>query len=456
MAHDAPVTFTVLLGALVIAGVVAAVWRGWDVRLVLLLAGLALGVLAGQPQVVVRRFFTTLVAEEFVVPICCAMGFAHALRRTGCDLHLVHLLVGPLRRARPLLIPGAVVVGFVVNVPIISQTSAAATMGAVMVPLLRAAGVSAPMAGATLLLGTSVGGELLNPGAPEFRTVVRDSAALGLSVTGADCVHAVLPLAMVQLMVVTLVFWAVARRMEAAEAVCVEEPPAVVRVSWLRAAVPLLPLALLVAAGPPFEVLRVPREWLVAPGAEGVGNPFESRLIGAAMVIGTVVAALANREAARDVAGEFFLGAGYAYAHIISIIVAASCFGDGVKLLGLPVLISALAAAVPALLVPMAGLFGVGLAALSGSGMAATQSLFGLFVEPGVRLGIPPTLVGAVVALGAAAGRTMSPFAAVALMSASLTGTRAGDLARRVALPLLVGIAVVLTVAAVRVAFGWV
>lgn len=91
-------------------------------RLSLLPAGLVLGGLVGQAALVVRRFFSTLVAEEFLILICTAMGFAHVLRETGCDRHLCRCLTAPLRRARTLLVPGAVVVGFLVNIPIISQT----------------------------------------------------------------------------------------------------------------------------------------------------------------------------------------------------------------------------------------------------------------------------------------------------------------------------------------------
>jgi hypothetical protein len=54
---------------------------------------------AGQPATVVRTFLTTLSREQFVLPICSAMGFAYVLRHTGCDQHLVRLLVEPVRRA---------------------------------------------------------------------------------------------------------------------------------------------------------------------------------------------------------------------------------------------------------------------------------------------------------------------------------------------------------------------
>jgi DcuC family C4-dicarboxylate transporter len=79
--------------------------------------------------------------------------------------------------------------------------------------------------------------------------------------------------------------------------------------------------------------------------------------------------------------------------------------------------------------------------------MASTQSLYGFFVDPARQLGIDPVLVGAVVSVGAAAGRTMSPVAAVTLMCATLTETDPLDLVRRVALPLLLGIAAVIIMA---------
>src|SRR5207248_686812 len=118
------------------------------------------------PMGILRIFLITLTSERFVVPICSALGFAYVLRHTECDQHLVHLLVRPLRRFRLFLIPGAILVGVIVNIPVVSQTSTAVCIGAVLVPLLRAARISPATVGAALLLGSSLGGELLNPGAP--------------------------------------------------------------------------------------------------------------------------------------------------------------------------------------------------------------------------------------------------------------------------------------------------
>jgi C4-dicarboxylate transporter, DcuC family len=167
-----------LAAVLAVCGAVVLVVRGWDVRLVLLAAALATAAASdavrGQPAAlptVVQNFLATFSNEKFVVPICSAMGFAYVLRHTGCERHLVLLLTAPLRRVRGLLVPGVVLVGFLVNIPVISQTSTAVCIGPVVVPLMRAAGYSFATIGACLLLGASVGGELLNPGAPELLTV---------------------------------------------------------------------------------------------------------------------------------------------------------------------------------------------------------------------------------------------------------------------------------------------
>src|ERR1700730_2575224 len=102
---------TLVLGLLIIVAAVVAVIRRVDVRLALLLAAFALGIVAGDPAPILRTFLATLSNEQFVVPICSAMGFAYVLRHTQCDQHLVRLLTRPLRYAKLVLWPGGVVAG---------------------------------------------------------------------------------------------------------------------------------------------------------------------------------------------------------------------------------------------------------------------------------------------------------------------------------------------------------
>jgi DcuC family C4-dicarboxylate transporter len=133
--------------------------------------------------------------------------------------------------------------------------------------------------------------------------------------------------------------------------------------------------------------------------------------------------------------------------------VAATTFGEGVRVVGIDKALHRAVDAFPALLIPLV----VGSSALfawvCGSGIAATQSLFGFFIVPAQNQGIDPVGIGSLVSLASASGRTMSPVAAVSIISSSLTKTETFTLARRVALPLLAGL-VALVIA--RLVFpGW-
>ncbi len=431
--------FAVLtLACLIIVAAVVAVARGIDVRLALLAAAFALAGLRGDVSPIVAKFLSTFSDQQYVVPICTAMGFAYVLKHTGCDQHLVQLLTRPLRSARLFLIPGVVLVGFLVNIPVISQTSTAVCIGAVVVPLMRAARLSSVTIGASILLGASIGGELLNPGAPELNTIAKQ-----LNISPTEIVPSVVPLIFPHLALATLIFWMIClrgeRKADPANTAMEPQPPAF-RVNLLRAFVPIVPLVLLFLAGPPLNAIQIPTNWVAA-----TGSAYATRLIGLAMLIGVLAAALANPWVVRGVPKAFFEGAGYAFAEVISLIVTASCFGKGIQLVGFAKLIGEGIEHAPGLLIPVAGFVPLLFGALSGSGMASTQSLYGFFVEPARSLGTNPTDVGVVVSIGAAAGRTMSPVAAVALMAARLTGSNSFDLARRVALPLLISVAAIIT-----------
>jgi DcuC family C4-dicarboxylate transporter len=463
----------------IVIAAIAFIIRGRDVRLVLIGSSLAIAAVADCASgrtlalaAVTREFVATFSNEKFVVPICAAMGFAYVLRHTGCERHLVLLLVAPLRRVKWLLVPGVIGVGFLVNIPVISQTSTAVCIGPVVVPLMRAAGYSMATIGACLLLGASVGGELLNPGAPELLTVFNKTG-----VSTQRQVSEYLPkLVFTQLAVSALAAWLLSRWWErgattiepAAQARDESQPLLALRapdqglesISYLKAMVPLVPLVLLFLAGPPFDVLHVPQNWLVNRPPEGtaaalVGAPaawaaehkadgsYSSRLIGLAMLVGVFVALAVSRGKLRDGAKQFFDGAGYGFANIVSLIVSATCFGKAIESAGLAAALGRLIADAPGLLQPLAALVPLAFAALSGSGMASTQSLYGFFYEPAKLAGFDETAIGSLVALGSAAGRTMSPVAAVTLMCGTLTQTNPFTLAKRVAVPLLIGITVV-------------
>ncbi len=429
---------------------VLIVTRGADVRVALFAAALAIAGVTGTVTPVVREFLGTFSNEKFVVPICTAMGFAYVLKHTGCERHLVLLLVKPLRHARWLLVPGVVAVGFLVNVPVISQTSTAVCLGPVVIPLMRAAGYSMVTIGACLLLGVSVGGELLNPGAPELLTVFDKT---GVPPTE-QARRYLPPVVLTQFAVSATVLWLLTRWWErgtraGATSEPVLEPPAdepPERINLLKAMVPLVPLGLLFASGlpAPYNLFEVPEAWVTLPKGGQRDPAYGSRLIGLAMLVGVGAAMAATPFKSRACVKQFFDGAGYGFANIISLIVTANCFGAAIRESELAAELGRVIRTFPRLLEPLAAFVPLAFAAVSGSGMASTQSLYGFFHSPAVALGLDPTAVGALVSVGSAAGRTMSPVAAVVLMCASLTGTRPIDLVKRVAPPLVIGLVVVI------------
>ncbi|MGH7569642.1 MAG: hypothetical protein ACREL9_11885 [Gemmatimonadales bacterium] len=93
----------IVVTLLIVTATIVALVRRVEVRLVLLGAGALMALVAGQPLATFDTFTRAMVAA-MVAPICAAMGFAAVMSATGCDRHLVHLLLAPVRRVRG---PGA-------------------------------------------------------------------------------------------------------------------------------------------------------------------------------------------------------------------------------------------------------------------------------------------------------------------------------------------------------------
>jgi DcuC family C4-dicarboxylate transporter len=473
----------------VIIVAVVLLFRRAEVRLVLLTASAVLFALAGRLPDVVLNMAAELSNAKTVIPICASMGFAFVLRLTECDKHLVQFLLRPLDRsfARALLIPGAIVAGYIVNMAIVSQSGAAAIVGSIAVPLLLRKGISRVTAGSLLLLGTSMGGELFNPGAVETVTLAKLT-----NISPVLLAQRSIPLNLLACTTALLVYWRFAvlweRKHRAIEDAPVpmgshgeienaasqgaqaispvnpaagddiraprgihDEPPLqddtsvssdiTFQVNPVKAIVPFIPLALL------FGATHIP---LLMPFHDHV-------TILVAMLIGSIAAALSSPKEAGKLASAFFEGTGFAYAHIISVTVCATLFAQGIIANGLVQrLVGGLAARPgPALLASLT--LPWGLAALSGSGAGSASSMMTALVPGAAPMHLNPGQMGILTAMGSHFGRTMSPAAAVAILCATLvspTGTSDRDrgsmtltLAKRVAIPLFIG-GIVLYVAA--------
>lgn len=408
--------------------VTALVAAGLDVRLVLLLGALPLFLATGTMPRMLGKMVAEMANPATVVPIGAAMGFAFVLRTTGCDRHLVELLLVPIRRVRPLLIPGGIAAGYLINTTIVSQAGTASVLGPILLPLLRAGGLAPAHAGAVLLLGASMGGELFNPGAVEMRKLA-DLTGLG----GPELIRRSAGLNLAACSAALLTFWVMAigrgrlKPIPSSEGRPPDQPDRPpFRVNVFKAVVPILPLAILM--GDPLLGARSPLHAIEGP----------PRIL-AAMLIGIIAAGLTTPGSIRTMAPAFFEGAGYAYHHVISLIVAASTFAEGIRLSGLIAMVIRAIASWPNFAMAAGMIAPWSLAVVSGTGIAPAVAVMEFFVPAANAMGLDPVRLGTVSSLGAHFGRTMSPAAAVVMVCSTLAGARAAELIRQVAPPLLVG-----------------
>ena len=408
--------------------------REVDVRLVLFGAGLTLTLLVWKPLVVFDVFLAEMGNGKTIGPICTAMGYAYVLRATGCDRAMVRLLLSPVKRARWLLIPGGCVVGFVTNIAITSQTAVAAAVGPILVPLMLAAGYSPVAAAATLLLGCSGGGSLYNPGDADLVAIHEASKApMKLAL---DAMF--LPLLSGFLTAVT-VFTMVENRGGRAAVAPPENTPDDVVQPWWKALLPPLPVVAIFVMMPGVFFPTLP-----APFEKGL--PVSHAMIGA-----TIVVLLLCRGEVSQLAKKFCEGLGYAYANIITLIVTASCFIAGLTEVGLTDRFVKLVAGVGWTAKLAAGAITGLLAIIAGTGIGPSVA-FSKAVLPTLRdTNLAGALdLGALAAIAATFGRTMSPVAAVVIFCATFGNAKTIALIKHTAVPLLAGFVVALGVVIAR------
>jgi DcuC family C4-dicarboxylate transporter len=418
--------------------VVVLVARRVDVRLALLVGSLPLFAIAGGLASMLNKMAFEMANPATVVPICAAIGFAFVLRWTGCDHELVRLLMRPLRKVRALLVPGGIAAGYVINTTIVSQAGTAAVVGPVLIPLLRAAGLGPKTAGAVLLLGSSMGGELFNEGAVEVRKLAELTGHSSRQVITKSA-----PLNLLSAAAALAGFWLLTLRRQRRQLEPNDPPGASAGAPTDRGE---LPINVIKAIVPVLPILLLAVDARIGPNPVTQNLPGPGRIL-AAMLIGVVAAGLTSLEKAGGLASAFFEGAGYAYTHVISLIVAASTFAEGLRQSGLIGLLIQALVPWPAVALITATGSAWALAFVAGTGIAPAVAIMEFFVPAAGELGIDPTRLGALAAIGAHFGRTMSPAAAVVAVSAGLSDSQPADLIRRVALPLFLGGVVVLVAA---------
>jgi DcuC family C4-dicarboxylate transporter len=407
----------------------AAIIRKAEVRLALLTGGLVMAVLSWKLQAFSEAFTNSMTVAGLISVILPVMGFAAIMELVGCNAHLVKMLTDPLLKVRVILVPGAMLVTYLINTAIPSAAGCTAAVGVILIPAMMAAGIHPAMAGAAVFAGTW--GSVFSPGSPHPAMIAKIAnvsvidvilAHKTASITGALVVAALL-------FAETKLFkqdrdWTPEKAGADLGKLAAAKRPTLEKVNVLMALIPMVPLVLLLITVPEFGITTK-----ILPKGLTV---LES------MLIGSVLGMLATWTGPTRVVTEFFDGMGRAYSFVIGIIIAAGVFIGGLEAAGLvKFFIEMLKDAKSA--VPLLGTFGpFVVAVLSGSGDAAAIAFNTAVTPHAAQFGVTSVHLGNMAWVGGALGRSMSPVAASCIIGAGFAGVSPLELAKRNAIPMLV------------------
>ena len=418
------------------------IYKNYEARLVLALSGLVMALL-GQylcggmtVSAAVQAFIKQLVNGGLVPTIVTVMGFGYVMTFTKCSDHLVNALVRPLTHVPAIVIPGAVIITWLLNIVLPSAAGIAAAVGVLLIPALIALKVRPVMAAAAVFLGTW--GSVVSPGLM-FNPQVADIAFKAKEIPAPDamivifqefvpCVIGALVAAVLLAVLAMVMREGVGSNKDDASAEAAKD----FKINPIYAIVPVIPLFLLVIASK--QVGWLPTKVFTVPVCMLIGT-------GIGMIVGLI-----NRQSLGDCSKRFCRGAGDGFADVVILIAAAALFAAGMKSIGLTgALVNAMKGSQSiAMFSAAAGPFVM--AAISGSGNAAALAFNEAITPHAADFGLTIVQLGAVAQIAAGLGRTMSPVAGGVIILAGIAGVNPFEVATRTALPVLIAL-IVTTVA---------
>lgn len=419
-----------LIAAVVTVLTFGAIVKKLEVRLALLAGGLIMAVIAWNPQAWSDAFARNMVVAGLLQTIPPVMGFAAVMELTGCNDHLVKMLTDPLIKVRPLLIPGAMLVTWFINMALASAAGCTAAVGVVLIPAMMAAGIHPGMAAAAVFAGTW--GSTWSPGNAHNAMVAKIA-----NVPVMQVIQAHMPYTLTIAVVIAVLLFVEARLFKQDRDWTPEKAgsdlaqiakanrAALDRVKYLMAITPMVPLAILIVTNIPWVITYLPAS-------------LKSVSVLVAMLVGTAMGMLITRTSPVTICNKFFDGMGHAYGFVFGIIIAAGAFIAGLEAAGVTKdLIEALKGAKSA--VPFAGTFGPFiLAVLGGSGDAATLAFNTAVTPHAASFGITTINLGNLANIGGALGRSMSPVAAGCIIASAFAGVSPFEVMKRNAGPMLI------------------
>ena len=399
-----------IIGALVVIGVIYLLLKRHESRMVLIAAGILMCVIAGKPMASLDAFAKSMTNAGLITSVCSCMGFAWCMKYTECDKHLVVAIGKVLKKMGFLLIPGATLATFVVNIAIPSAAGCSAAVGVIFIPILMAAGIHPAMAAAAVKSGTY--GSMLNPGLVHNGVIAKLANTQITTVIGNHMMATVVGVLIASVVLTVVAVVLKENKGYVPEGNVMDDTSFMI--NPLYAIMPLIPVIILLLGNTKVSFLKM-------------GVPH-------AMVIGAILALAVTRKSPVELTKNFFNGMGDAYANIIGIIISVGVFVAGLNALGL---IKALIAWMlnSTGIVKIAATFGPFLLALiSGSGDAATVAFNEAVTPHAVEFGISTMNMGSIAALGGTLGRTISPIAGATIICAGIAGVDPMEVCKRNAL----------------------
>lgn len=417
-------TMLLWAGSATIIVVVYCLIKQYETRTVLLIAGLFMCVLAGNPMAAFSAFSSNMVVASLIHSILSVMGFAAVMNVTRCDAHLVNALARPLSKIRVIMIPATVLVTGFVNASLPSAAGTAAAVGSVFIPLLISMGVHPAMAASAVMAGTF--GSMLSPGLAHNAYIAQH-----LMKTDVMTVIAVHWKADVACLIVGALVLAVVARFRKEHAGYVpdadHQSTRIEKPNLFYAALPIVPVCLLVVSA----IASGPQAPAWGKSLIAAFPFFKSLAVPPAMLIGVILGIAVTRTNPSTCVKEMFGGMGSIYALSMGIIISAGVFVAGMKALGLVDFLVTLLKHSGSMAEIAATVGPFFLAVIVGSGDAATLA-FNQAVSPHAeQFGMTIPSVSTLVTLTGALGRTMSPLASAAIICAGIAKVNPMALSQR-------------------------
>lgn len=407
-----------LVGAIVVIAVVYLLLKRHESRMVLIAAGILMCCIAGKPMASLDAFAKSMTNAGLITSVCSCMGFAWCMKYTGCDKHLVLAIGKVLKKMGFLLIPGATLATFVVNIAIPSAAGCSAAVGVIFIPIMMSAGIHPAMAAAAVKSGTY--GSMLNPGLVHNAVIAKLANTQITTVIGNHMMATVAGVVVAAVVLTVLSIVLKENKGYAPEGGAAVED---MTINPLYSLMPLVPVIILLL------------------GSTGV-VPALKMGVPHAMVIGAIISLAATRKNPVELTKNFFNGMGDAYANIIGIIISVGVFVAGLNALGLiKALINWMLNSTG--IVKIAATFGpFVLALISGSGDAATVAFNEAVTPHAAQFGLETMNMGSIAALGGTLGRTISPIAGATIICAGIAGVDPMEVCKRNALGITLALVV--------------